>query len=73
MLAHYSHVRLAAKRTALDGLATKPTIEGYATKRGSEADSGARAIEKMVELVGIELQMVVDPTQVIDFSKSQKS
>jgi integrase len=65
MLQHYSHVRLQAKRTALDAISSKhPEV-----KTGSEAGSydtnndtkkqrpekqPAQVIENMVELVGIE-------------------
>jgi hypothetical protein len=59
MLEHYSHVRMGAKRAALDALATKkPAIKGYDTnddtKRDSGKDDALQLIEKMVELVGIE-------------------
>jgi hypothetical protein len=33
MLAHYSHVRIEAKRKALDVLAAGPKSEGYVTKQ----------------------------------------
>ena len=66
MLAHYSHLRLQAKRTALDALSmTRPQVAekwgetgGYDTnndtKQGSEPQQVPQVIEKMVELVGIE-------------------
>jgi hypothetical protein len=70
MLAHYSHVRLQAKRTALDALATgrrdTPLEQadsghkagGYDTNNDTnqvgEGKQVTQVIENMVELVGIE-------------------
>ncbi len=66
MLQHYSHVRIQAKRTALDALATRRTDQqtlagqtrGYDTNNDTKQVRGERVIpqviEKMVELVGIE-------------------
>ena len=62
MLAHYSHVRLQAKRTALDALATgrKDTTQskGYDTnndtKEAAKSGEAPEVLENMVELVGIE-------------------
>jgi integrase len=66
MLQHYSHVRLEAKRNALDMLAMKPesraagsdTIEGYDTnydtKPLSKIESMPQVADFMVELSGIE-------------------
>jgi integrase len=66
MLAHYSHVRIQAKRTALDSLSTKQAERassggesgGYDTKHDTKRDIAQsippQVIEKMVELVGIE-------------------
>ena len=66
MLAHYSHVRLQAKRTALDALSTaRPEransggeTGGYDTnhdtKREERTDQASQVIENMVELVGLE-------------------
>jgi hypothetical protein len=62
MLAHYSHVRLQAKRTALDALASgrhKATqAKGYDTnhdtKQGGKGERIPQVLENMVELVGIE-------------------
>ncbi len=62
MLAHYSHVRLQAKRTALDALATSrqemPKRRGYDTNNDTNQSRGSeqmpQVIENMVELVGIE-------------------
>ena len=66
MLAHYSHVRLQAKRTALDALSMKrppramPKSEttGHVTNHVTNQEKGpeqvAQVLEKMVELVGIE-------------------
>jgi len=70
MLHHYSHIRLQAKRTALEALSTsrpipssdKGTSEskeaGYDTnhdtKQGESAEQVPQVIERMVELVGLE-------------------
>ena len=66
MLAHYSHVRLQAKRTALDSLSTKQAeranlgnqAKGYDTnhdtKRGTAESIPPQVIENLVELVGLE-------------------
>jgi integrase len=66
MLAHYSHVRLQAKRTALDSLSTKQAerlnsggeTRGYDTNHDTNRDAAEtippQVIENLVELVGIE-------------------
>jgi integrase len=66
MLAHYSHVRLDAKRNALDALTmrrgkqtdSERTSKGYDTNNDSKVSSGLpfmpQMIESMVELSGIE-------------------
>jgi hypothetical protein len=66
MLAHYSHVRLQAKRTALDALSTERAEKansggeagGYDTKHDTKRDAvettPPQVTENMVELVGIE-------------------
>ena len=66
MLQHYSHVRLQAKREALDALSKsrpKPVVyreqeRGYVTKPDTNheelQDGVPQLLEKMVELVGIE-------------------
>jgi integrase len=66
MLAHYSHVRIQAKRTALDSLSTKQAeransggeTRGYDTnhdtKRGTVETIPPQVLENVVELVGIE-------------------
>ena len=66
MLAHYSHVRLQAKRTALDSLSTKRADAGNSggetggcdtnndTKRDVAETVPPQVLETMVELVGIE-------------------
>ena len=41
MLAHYSHVRIEAKRTALDALAAGAKSEGYVTKNVTKQVEGA--------------------------------
>jgi len=66
MLQHYSHVRIQAKRTALDALSTRRAdavnlggVEGgydtkHDTKPQSDVEGYSQVIESMVELVGIE-------------------
>ena len=66
MLAHYSHVRIQAKRTALDALSTKrvervnpgSAAGGYDTSNDTKRDATEtippQLFENMVELVGIE-------------------
>ncbi len=66
MLQHYSHVRMEAKRNALDALSMRPngtasfsdTIEGYDTnydtKRVPESEGMPQVADLMVELSGIE-------------------
>jgi len=57
MLEHYSHIRLKAKRQALDTLAGAG-IQGYDTNNGTKQESAeqvpSEVVENMVELVGIE-------------------
>jgi hypothetical protein len=56
MLEHYSHIRLNAKRTALDGLSMGRA--GYDTNNDTNREKGLEEIpqvtENLVELVGIE-------------------
>ncbi len=66
MLAHYSHVRIQAKRTALDSLSTKQAERadsggetgGYDTNHDTKRDAAdpipPQVLENMVELVGLE-------------------
>ena len=66
MLQHYSHVRLQAKRSALDSLSIRrdETItsgskpEGYVTKHDTKEtmpeEHMPQVLENLVELVGIE-------------------
>ncbi len=66
MLQHYSHIRIQAKRTALDSISTRRAdsvnLEGLEggydtnndTKQRSEAEGLAQVVEKMVDLSGIE-------------------
>ena len=62
MLAHYSHVRLQAKRKALEALSRRPagqgSGDGYGTKNvtnpASEPSSNPQVIEKMVDVAGLE-------------------
>jgi len=66
MLQHYSHVRLQAKRTALDALSSKRFEQTHSkgepggydtnndTKREVRPEQVPQVVEKLVELVGIE-------------------
>ena len=66
MLQHYSHVRIQAKRTALDSLSTRRVdsvnLEGLQggydtnndTKRRNESEGYSQVVENMVDLSGIE-------------------
>ncbi len=58
MLAHYSHVRLAAKRTALANLSSTPTegsyVTNYVTNEAEEEEPQPQVIEKLVDVTGIE-------------------
>jgi len=66
MLQHYSHVRIQAKRTALDALSTRRADSGNSgskqdgydtsndTKQYSKAEQVPQVVENMVELAGIE-------------------
>ena len=62
MLQHYSHVRLEAKRTALDALSMRPTqlvssegkADGYDTKLREELEEVPQVVDLLVELSGIE-------------------
>jgi hypothetical protein len=66
MLQHYSHVRLEAKRNALDALSMKPAQqgdsagarEGYDTNNDTklrwEAEEMSQVADSLVELVGLE-------------------
>ncbi len=66
MLAHYSHVRMDAKRNALDALTmgrgkqadSERTSEGYDTNHDTKVPSGLpfmpQVIDSLVELSGIE-------------------
>ncbi len=46
MLAHYSHVRIEAKRKALDALSVGVKAVGYDTKSGQDAILSSQMIEK---------------------------
>ncbi len=57
MMDHYSHVRLAAKRVALDSISTtehKGYDTKHDTKREVKREGVPQSVENMVELVGIE-------------------
>jgi hypothetical protein len=52
MLAHYSHVRLGAKRTALDALSAGEPAEGYDTNNDTMAQPAASTKSQVVEING---------------------
>ena len=58
MLAHYSHVRLEAKRTALANLSSTPTNGSYVTNHVTnepvEKNPQPQLIGNMVDVTGIE-------------------
>jgi hypothetical protein len=58
MLAHYSHVRLAAKRTALASLSSTPTdgsyVTNHVTNESVREKPQSQVIENMVDVTGIE-------------------
>ena len=58
MLAHYSHVRLEAKRTALANLSSTPTNGSYVTNHITnepvEKSPQPQLIGNMVDVTGIE-------------------
>jgi len=52
MLAHYSHVRLDAKRKALDALSQGNKEQGYDTKNGTKAPVQQPVNPQVVEING---------------------
>ncbi len=58
MLAHYSHVRLKAKRNALAGLSDGPETDGHVTidvtNASPDETNELQVIENMVDVTGIE-------------------
>jgi hypothetical protein len=52
MLAHYSHVRLEAKRTALDALGGEGKGEGYGTNHDTKLLPAAEPNPQVVEING---------------------
>jgi len=52
MLAHYSHVRIEAKRKALDVLAVGCKSAGYDTKYDTKAQSSAKPFSQVIEKNG---------------------
>jgi hypothetical protein len=52
MLSHYSHVRIEAKRQALDALARVGDKRGYDTKNDTKRDSGLRVTAEVLEKNG---------------------
>ena len=49
MLAHYSHVRLDAKRKALDALSNWGSVGGYGTNHGTNTPSEPKSSPQVVE------------------------
>ena len=58
MLEHYSHIRLDAKRSALNALSSRGKAEGYGTNDDTNTDTGSQAklqvVENMVDVAGLE-------------------
>jgi len=58
MLAHYSHVRLEAKRNALEGLSDRHLKEGHVTidvtNEAKVKSGGLQLVENMVDVTRIE-------------------
>jgi len=58
MLEHYSHIRLAAKRTALDALSDGQSDGSYVTKNDTneqlDEKDRPQVAEKMVDVAGLE-------------------
>jgi hypothetical protein len=52
MLAHYSHVRIEAKRKALDALATGGKANGYDTRNDAKSKSNVMAFSQVLEKNG---------------------
>ena len=52
MLAHYSHVRLDAKRRALDALSGGGSGDGYGTKSDTKRPDDSMPGSQMVEKIG---------------------
>ncbi len=52
MLAHYSHVRLEAKRKALDALSRQPFGGSYDTKRDTKEPSDPIQLPQLIEKIG---------------------
>jgi integrase len=52
MLARYSHVRMEAKRQALDALSRGSERQGYDTKNDTKDDSGFRVVAEVIEKNG---------------------
>jgi hypothetical protein len=54
MLALYSHVRLQAKRKALDALATQPSTEVTSQATSQKSDPIPQVLENLVDVAGFE-------------------
>jgi len=54
MLAHYSHVRLEAKRRALDALSNRPAGPVTSQSTSQNQPSAPQVVENMVDVAGIE-------------------
>jgi hypothetical protein len=52
MLAHYSHVRMDAKRKALDALSGRGSGDGYDTKHDTNAAPAATPNPQVIEING---------------------
>ena len=54
MLAHYSHVRLEARRKAVEALVTQPSTEVTSQAASQKADPIPQVLENLVDVAGIE-------------------
>ncbi len=58
MLEHYSHIRLDAKRSALDALSSRGKATGYGTNHGTNPEIGAtetaKLLKRLVDVAGLE-------------------
>ena len=52
MLEHYSHIRLDAKRTALDALSQRGGKAGYVTNNATKGAEGREADTQVTEKIG---------------------
>ena len=54
MLAHYSHVRIEAKRKALESLTTRASVEVTSQVKSQKSGGTSQVLENLVDVAGIE-------------------